>query len=477
MVRERHPAPLVVDEVQYAPKWSCGTWGSRGRCARRPWGIPVTGSQPFEVMAGVTESLAGRAGVLQLSTLSFAEVLRAAAETAMRTWWSAAASRNSTRSRNWTPAGSTNPTWRPTSNGTCAPTASGESSGFRAIPPRCGARTAGLLNRAELARDVGISPTTAGQWLSVLERSGVVTLLEPWFSNRTKSLVKTPKLHFRDTGLCAFLMGIVSRGDLMDSPIAGSLWESMVCGELQRLIETGAPPWQLAFWRDRTKEADFLLHRAGHFRLADAKWSEHPEGPGKLALVRQELRPRLPPCAIVCRSANRYPIAAGVEASPWPISRLPPGSIPVSCSRTGRYDRSASQRQTCGQRSRWALLPIARPMWPAESLIAWRSVEPTRSLKGSLCAGGTRSSLSAIRLSTGQVIRRRFDDAPAYGHLVLHQQVLLVEILHELAEDLAGHGHVVVQPRLHGEVLLDEILVLQPLPEAQRLLRRSSPPV
>jgi predicted AAA+ superfamily ATPase len=143
----------------------------------------------------------------------------------------------------------------------------------------------------------------------------VITLLEPWFSNRAKSLVKTPKLHFRDTGLCAFLMGIVSRDDLMNSPLAGALWESMVCGELQRLIETGPTPWQLAFWRDRTKEADFLLHRAGHFRLADANWSEHPEDGGKLALVRRELKPS-PPCAIVCRSPNRYPMADGIEAIP-----------------------------------------------------------------------------------------------------------------------------------------------------------------
>jgi predicted AAA+ superfamily ATPase len=154
-------------------------------------------------------------------------------------------------------------------------------------------RTAGLLNRADLARDVGVSPSTAGQWLSV----------------------KTPKLHFRDTGLCAFLMGIVSRGDLLDSPLAGGLWESMVCGELQRLLDSGAAPWQLAFWRDRTKEADFLLHRAGHFRLANAKWNEQPEGPGKLALVRREFEP-LPPCAIVCRAANRYPLAASIEAIP-----------------------------------------------------------------------------------------------------------------------------------------------------------------
>ena len=69
----------------------------------------------------------------------------------------------------------------------------------------------------------------------------------------------------------------------------------------------------LAFWRDRRKEADFLLRRAGHFRLADAKWNEHPEGPGKLGLVRRELNPS-PSCAIICRAANRYPIVARIEA-------------------------------------------------------------------------------------------------------------------------------------------------------------------
>ena len=68
-------------------------------------------------------------------------------------------------------------------------------------------RTAQLLKRAELARDVGISGSTAREWISVLEASGQVALLEPWFSNRTKVLVKTPKLYLSDTGLCAFLMG------------------------------------------------------------------------------------------------------------------------------------------------------------------------------------------------------------------------------------------------------------------------------
>jgi uncharacterized protein len=318
---ERHPPPLIVDEVQYAPKLLRHLKRAVDRQRDTPGQFLLTGSQPFEVMAGVTESLAGRADVLQLSVLSYAEVIRALPETSVedmvaRGGFPELYEKPELDARGFYQSYVATYLERDLR----AQLQVGSLRDFERFLRAAALRTAGLLNRAELARDVGISPSTAGQWLSVLERSGIITLLEPWFSNRTKSLVKTPKLHFRDTGLCAFLMGIVSRGDLMDSPLAGALWESMVCGELQRLVESGAAPWQIAFWRDRTKEADILLHRAGHFRLADAKWSEHPEGADKLALVRQELAPP-PPCAIVCRSANRYPIAAGIEA--LPLADLP----------------------------------------------------------------------------------------------------------------------------------------------------------
>jgi predicted AAA+ superfamily ATPase len=313
---DRHPAPLIVDEVQYAPKLLRHLKHAVDAQRDTPGQFLLTGSQPFEDMAGVTESLAGRADVLQLSVLSYAEVLRSLPETSVedmvvRGGFPELYEKPELDVRGFYHSYVATYLERDLR----AQLQVGSLRDFERFLRATALRTAGLLNRAELARDVGISPSTAGQWLSVLERSGVVTLLEPWFSNPAKSLVKTPKLHFRDTGLCAFLMGIVSRDDLMGSPLAGALWESMVCGELQRLIETGAAPWHLAFWRDRTKEADFLLHRAGHFRLADATWSEHPEDASKLASVRRELDPS-PPGAIVCRSPNRYPLAEGVEAIP-----------------------------------------------------------------------------------------------------------------------------------------------------------------
>jgi hypothetical protein len=110
-------------------------------------------------------------------------------------------------------------------------------------------------------------------------------------------------------------MGLDSARDLRASPLTGALWETMVFAELHRLLSSGVGSWQLAFWRDRTKEADFLLHKAGRFLLADAKWTEHPDGPGRLQSVRAELRPP-PPAAIVCRSPNPYPLGEGVTALP-----------------------------------------------------------------------------------------------------------------------------------------------------------------
>jgi len=133
---------------------------------------------------------------------------------------------------------------------------------------------------------VGISASTASAWLSVLEATGQVALLEPWFTNRGKSLVKSPKLYLADTGLAAFLAGLRSASELSDSPLAGALWETLVFGELRRLQVNRRGGWDLHFWRDRSKEADFLFHRGGNYELADAKWTAYPRERDAAVLTR-----------------------------------------------------------------------------------------------------------------------------------------------------------------------------------------------
>ena len=184
-------------------------------------------------------------------------------------------------------------------------------------------RTAQLLNRSDLARDVGISGSTAGAWLSALEASHQLVLLEPWFANRTKGLVKRPKLYLRDAGLAAFLCGVHTTRALHSSPLAGALWETLVCAEIRRAQSNRRGGWDLNFWRDRMREADFLLHRAGTFHLADAKWTEHPDG--RDAEVLRKVARELPAGAvqsmsIFCRAPNAYPIGAGdVQAVPLAV--------------------------------------------------------------------------------------------------------------------------------------------------------------
>ena len=180
-------------------------------------------------------------------------------------------------------------------------------------------RSAQLLNRSDLARDVGIAGSTLASWVSVLQASNQLALLEPWYGNPTVSLVKRPKLYIRDAGLAAFLCGIYSKDDLFASPSAGALWETLVCAEIRRAQINRHGSWHLNFWLDRSREADFLLHRAGKFHLADAKWAEHPRLRDASSL--RKVKGVLPDdsvesMSVICRPTNTYPITDDVNAVP-----------------------------------------------------------------------------------------------------------------------------------------------------------------
>lgn len=316
----RHPPPLVVDEVQYAPGLFRHLKVAVDAHRHVAGQFILTGSQRFTLMHAVSESLAGRADILELEGLSWHEIRAARpglhvedvlvrggfpelyarpeidATGFYRSYVAAYLERdlrqllNVTRLRD-----------------------------YERFLRAAALRTAQLLNRAELARDVGISGSTAGEWISVLEASGQVALLEPWFSNRTKSLVKTPKLYLSDTGLCAFLIGMTTAHDLASSPLIGPLWETLVFAEIRRRQLGRQGGWTLNFWRDRTKEADFLLHRGGRFDLAEAKWTMSPDARDAALLERvaSELpRGRVDRQAILCRCEHSYPLTSAVEALP-----------------------------------------------------------------------------------------------------------------------------------------------------------------
>lgn len=315
---ERHPPPLVVDEVQYAPALFRHL-KVRVDAARKRYGAFIlTGSQKLALMQSVAESLAGRAEIVDLEGLSYAEIRSAYPKMQME----------AVAVRGFFPELYENPDLDAVGFHRSYVTTYLERDlrsqlnvtslrDFERFVRACALRSAQLLNKADLARDVGISPSTAGQWLSLLEASNQVFLLEPWFSNRTKSLVKTPKLYFCDTGLMCFLAGIRSTQDLLDSPLAGAVFETFVCAELRKQNRLDQRPGGLFFFRDRTKEVDFLIDRGGRFELLEAKWTEHPDArdASQLAHVAKLLGERNALAqSIVCRAPNRYPVSQGIEA-------------------------------------------------------------------------------------------------------------------------------------------------------------------
>ena len=131
---------------------------------------------------------------------------------------------------------------------------------FEKFVRMCAGRIGQLLNLQGLAADVGISHTTARSWLSLLEASYLVFILEPWFTNIGKRLVKTPKLYFYDVGLAAMLLGIESESQICRDPLRGNLFENLVVIEVLKHRFNRGLRSNLHFYRDsKGNEVDLLL--------------------------------------------------------------------------------------------------------------------------------------------------------------------------------------------------------------------------
>ena len=316
----RHPVPVIIDEVQYAPSIFRHVKAVVDADRSKNGRFLLTGSQKFTLMKGVTESLAGRADIVELETLSWSEIRAARPRSTL----------DATILRGGFPELQANPAIDAVAfyNSYLATylerdvrslTNIGSLRDFERFLRACALRSANLLNKADLARDIGISPSTANQWLSVLEASGQIVLLEPWFSNRTKSIVKSPKLYLTDSGLLCALLNLRTVRELRQSPSAGAIWETFVFAQLRHRERRAGRSGRVYFWRDRTREVDFLVEAGGRVDLFEAKWNEIPDvrDAVNLAFVRNILGPKaVSKAAIVCRAAHAWPLAPGVHALP-----------------------------------------------------------------------------------------------------------------------------------------------------------------
>jgi predicted AAA+ superfamily ATPase len=233
----------------------------------------LTGSQQFGLHAGVTQSLAGRVAMVTLLPFDLGELRAAHRVPSSLDTLLLRGGYPPIHDRNLEPA-----TWYANYVRTYLERDVRQLINVRDLTQfqrflrLCAGRTGQLVNLSALGDDAGVSHNTARQWLSVLEASFVIQRLPPYHRNFNKRLVKTPKLHFVDAGLAAWLLGIEEEVQLATHPLRGALFESWVVSEFIKAGENQGRPANLSFWRDRSgHEVDLLQEEAGRVKAVEVK--------------------------------------------------------------------------------------------------------------------------------------------------------------------------------------------------------------
>ncbi|MBC8132292.1 MAG: ATP-binding protein [Deltaproteobacteria bacterium] len=278
----RHPAPVIIDEVQYAPRLFRYLKNTIDRNRRAKGRYLLTGSQKFQLMQGISESLAGRVSITELHSLSLHEIeafVRKPLDRNQIVDWMWKGGYPELVAENLPPR-------RFYSDYVATYL---ERDVRQALQVRnlrdfdrflrlCALRTGQILSMNSLASETGVATNTIKSWLAVLEASGIVFLLPPYFRNLGKRLVKAPKLYFLDTGLACFLAGFDSPQALAGSGYLGAMFETLVLGQIVRRSANRGETPTVCFYRDHHgNEVDFVLPIGEKVRLIECKWSETPE--------------------------------------------------------------------------------------------------------------------------------------------------------------------------------------------------------
>ena len=262
----------VIDEVQRVPSllsWLQGLVDERQRMGD----FVLTGSQQFDLVRHITQSLAGRVGRVELLPLQGLELQQANllggdVDTLMVTGHYPALYSRDLLPQDWF----SNYVATYVERDVRQLLQIKDLQLFQRFLRLAAARSGQLLNLSSLGADVGISSVTAREWIGVLEASYLVMRLPPYFENFGKRLVKTPKLYFLDTGLMCWLLGIHSAAILSTHPLRGQVFETMVVVEAYKAALNKGQQAALYFWRDSAgQEVDLLAQRDGVFESYEIK--------------------------------------------------------------------------------------------------------------------------------------------------------------------------------------------------------------
>ena len=318
----RFSPPILIDEIQYAPELLpyIKMEVDNQRTPGRYW---LTGSQQFQLMQGVSESLAGRVAILNLLDHQSLEkklaklVPLSLEETYKKIWqgsFPAVATDDHADKNLFFSSYLQTYLQRDVKNLAQV----GDESAFLRFLKVTAARTGQLLNLTDIARDTDISPNTAKHWLSILQTSGIIYLLVPFHHNLTKRLIKAPKLYYIDTGLCSYLTQWSDHKTLEAGAMSGAILETFVVTEILKSYWHNGLQAPLYFYRDKDKkEIDLLIVRDQKIHPIEIKKTASPaKNLVKNFEALNKLKVTVAEGGVVCLVDTLIPLSANVEVIP-----------------------------------------------------------------------------------------------------------------------------------------------------------------
>lgn len=340
---QRFKAPLLIDEIQYAPQLFpyIKAIVDEQKQSGMYW---LTGSQQFHLMKNVSESLAGRVGILHLEGFSQSErdgqperspflptqeAIEARSAHAPKTdieaifhqiWKGAYPKMHEADDDMWQlfydayvqtyierdirELGSV-----------------GNELDFLKFMKVLAARTGQLLNYSDIARDVGISAPTVKAWVSLLQTSGLIFILQPYHNNINSRVIKTPKVYFMDTGLVCYLTGWNAPQTLENCAMSGELLETYVISEIVKSWWHNGKQPNIYYYRDKDRrEIDVILEENGVLYPIEIKKKSNPNAGDIKAFdaIETVLKQKRGHGAVLCMAQTHLPITAEVDAVPIP---------------------------------------------------------------------------------------------------------------------------------------------------------------
>mgnify|MGYP006366168037 FL=1 len=268
----RFPEPVIIDEIQRVPEL-LSTVQVRIDKNQKKGQYLITGSQQISLKSSITQSLAGRTAIVQMLPLSISELYSANikldrdsqlvsgfmpflyAESGHSPFEYYKNYMNTYLERDIVQIAAVHDLIR-----------------FEKFMRLLAGRVGQLVNNSILATEVGVSSTTIGSWLSILEASHVIYTLKPWFKNRNSQVVKTPKIYFCDTGLVSYLLGIETPEQMIRDPLLGNIFENFVVIEaLKTRLNLGLEPNLYFFRNSNGLEIDLILQEQNKLKLFEIK--------------------------------------------------------------------------------------------------------------------------------------------------------------------------------------------------------------